>query len=66
MKNSLLRLGANAMKLCFIALTMGLYTQAPVMAAVPEAGTSIGNQASATYTDASGTVHNITSNAVNK
>ena len=64
MKNSLLRLGVNVMKLGVVALALGLYTQAPVMAAVPEAGTSIGNQASATYTDASGTVHNVTSNAV--
>ncbi len=58
------KFGTLATALCCIALVLGLSSTTPVMAAAPEAGTSIGNQASATYTDASGTVHNVTSNAV--
>lgn len=47
-----------------IALAALLTWQAPAWAASPLAGTSIGNQASATYSDGSSTVRTVTSNSV--
>lgn len=49
--------------LSFLLLTIALVWQAPVWAA-PAAGTQIGNQASATYTDDSQTTRTVTSNVV--
>jgi uncharacterized repeat protein (TIGR01451 family) len=50
------------MGLCLIGLLFTCGT--PLFAAAPQAGTSIGNQASATYTDGSGQTRTATSNPV--
>lgn len=47
-----------------VALGAAVLGLAPMAQAAPAAGTSIGNQASATYTDASSTVRTVTSNLV--
>jgi trimeric autotransporter adhesin len=49
---------------CFAASVLVLVAFSAAEATPPPAGTSIGNQASATYTDASGVSHTITSNVV--
>src|SRR3984893_6817198 len=49
---------------CFAAGVLVLVAFSAAEATPPPAGTSIGNQASATYTDASGVSHTITSNVV--
>jgi uncharacterized repeat protein (TIGR01451 family) len=46
------------------ALMLWIGTQTGALAAPPPAGTSIGNQASVTYTDSSGTSRTVTSNTV--
>lgn len=56
-------LRAPAMALVLGSLTALLAT--PAYAAAPPAGTTIGNQASATYTDASNVTRTVTSNVVN-
>ena len=45
-------------------LALVLLLPATVRAQAPQAGTSIGNQATATYTDGSGTTRAVTSNVV--
>lgn len=45
-------------------MAMGLGWQTPAQAASPLAGTAIGNQASATYSDGSSTTRTVTSNSV--
>ncbi len=47
-----------------VVLALVLLLPATVRAQAPEAGTSIGNQATATYTDGSGTTRAVTSNVV--
>src|ERR1700730_715107 len=49
---------------CGAAGVPGLVAFSAAQATPPPAGTSIGNQASATYTDASGVSHTVTSNVV--
>lgn len=51
-----------AATLAALAGAFALFFALPVRAAAPLAGSTIGNQASATYTDASNTVHTATSN----
>lgn len=47
-----------------LAATLALFTAHAALAAAPPAGASIANQATATYTDASGVQHTVTSNLV--
>src|ERR1700730_10481691 len=49
---------------CFAAGVLVLVAVGAAQATPPPAGTSISNQASATYTDASGVSHTVTSNVV--
>ena len=59
------RIGSAVGALALSGVVATLLTAAPMSAiAAPAAGTSIGNQASATYTDASNTVRTVTSNVV--
>jgi uncharacterized repeat protein (TIGR01451 family) len=57
------RRGAGSVLLALLALCL-LILGSAAYAAPPAAGTSIGNQASATYTDGSGTSRTVTSNTV--
>ena len=51
-----------SLRVIFLALALAALAPAPLESAAPPAGTSIGNQASATYTDSSNTPRTATSN----
>src|SRR5262245_14976722 len=61
-KESAARCGARAARATLLILLLLLWSTRLVDSAPPPAGTSIGNQASATYTDASNTPRSTTSN----
>ena len=52
----------GAIRVAFVALALAALAPHPLESAAPPAGTSIGNQASATYTDSSNTPRTATSN----
>ena len=58
------RRGAGSLLFALLALCLLIVGSTAAYAAAPAAGTSIGNQASATYTDGSGTSRTVTSNTV--
>lgn len=62
--NSLRRRGVGSLLFALLALCLLIVGSGAAYAAPPAAGTSIGNQASATYTDGSGTSRTVTSNTV--
>lgn len=53
-----------ALAIVVASVLLAMFLVAPARAASPPAGTAIGNQASATYSDASQTVRTVTSNTV--
>jgi len=62
LKRPAARRGSRPMRTAFLMITLLLCSTSFIDSAPPPAGTSIGNQASATYTDASNTPRSTTSN----